>query len=246
MDFKNQVVIVTGGANGIGASVCESFARKGAKVIISDISESGSTFQNEIQEKGYHAHFIKTDVKKENDIKSMFDSVMKKYGKIDIVIANAGIADTFSLEELSLKQWNNVIDINLTGVFLTNKYAIEKMMQQGNGAIVNTASMLGTVGKDGVISYTSSKGGVVNLTRTLGVTYAREGIRINSVCPGYIKTNITANKSSNEIDALEKLHPIQRLGSPHEVAKAIMFLASQEASFICGSNLIVDGGYTAQ
>ncbi len=247
MKFLKSVAVVTGGAKGIGKSVCQLFAEEGATVVIADLDEEmGQRVADELAAKGYKAAFIKADVADEESVKNLVKAAVDTFGKLDIMIANAGIAETIPIHNLSLETWNRTIDVNLTGVFLTNKYAIEQMLSQGHGVIVNTASMLGHIGRNGVTSYTASKGGVANLTRTLGVTYASKGIRVNAVCPGYIDTDLIQNKSPEEFEELIRLHPIGRLGKPEEIAKAILFLASDDSSFVCGANLMVDGGFTAQ
>lgn len=247
MKLQGSVAVITGGANGIGKSVSQLFAVEGAAVVVADLDEkTGQSVANELEGNGYRAVFIKADVADEESVKDLVKAVVDTFGKLDIMIANAGIAETIPIHNLSLETWNRTIDVNLTGVFLTNKYAIEQMLSQGHGVIVNTASMLGHIGRNGVTSYTASKGGVANLTRTLGVTYASKGIRVNAVCPGYIDTDLIKNKPPEEFEELIRLHPIGRLGQPEEIAKAILFLASDDSSFVCGANLIVDGGFTAQ
>ena len=247
MKLLGRVAIVTGGAKGIGKSVCELFAEEGAAVVVADLDVAkGQMAADELADKGHKAAFIKVDVTKEESVKCLVKAAVDSFGKLDIMIANAGIAETIPIHNLSLETWNRTIDVNLTGVFLTNKYAIEQMLLQGYGVIVNTASMLGHIGRNEVTSYTASKGGVANLTRTLGVTYASKGIRVNAVCPGYTDTDLIRNKSPEAMEELIRLHPIGRLGQPEEIAKAIIFLASDDSSFVCGANLMVDGGFTAQ
>ena len=246
MKLFGKAAVITGGAKGIGKCVCELFAEEGAAVVVGDINEDGQKVADDLAAKGYQAKFVKVDVTDEQSVVNLVNTTAEIFGKLDIMVANAGIADTIPIHNLSLETWNRTIDVNLTGVFLTNKYAIQQMLQQGGGVIVNTASMLGHIGRNEVTSYTASKGGVANLTRTLGVTYAKKGIRVNAVCPGYIDTDLIRNKPPEVMEELIRLHPIGRLGKPEEVAKAILFLASDDASFVCGSNLIVDGGFTAQ
>ncbi|WP_066304060.1 SDR family NAD(P)-dependent oxidoreductase [Bacillus sp. FJAT-29814] len=247
MKLLGRVAVVTGGAKGIGKAVSMLFAEEGAAVVIADLDEeTGKRVVDELAANGHKSAFVKTDVADEECVKALVEASVDTFGKLDIMIANAGIAETIPIHNLSLETWNRTIDVNLTGVFLTNKYAIKQMLSQGHGVIVNTASMLGHIGRKGVTSYTASKGGVANLTRTLGVTYASKGIRVNAVCPGYIDTDLIRNKSPEEFEELIRLHPIGRLGQPEEIAKTILFLASDDSSFICGANLMVDGGFTAQ
>lgn len=250
MKLKDKVAIVTGGAGGIGSATVRLFVEEGAKVVIADFSERGKDLSDELNEKGYDTMFIKTDVTDEEQMKSLVEQTVSKYGKLDIMFANAGIAidGSKSIHELSYEKWKKTIDINLNGVFLADKYAITQMRKQGTGgAVVNTGSIHSLAGREGWTAYTSSKGGVKLLTQTLGATYAREGIRVNAVGPGYIDTPLIASETGAEQarKELTALHPMGRLGQPEEVAKAVLFLASDDSSFVAGSILVTDGGYTA-
>ena len=189
---------------------------------------------------------MKTDVSNEEQVKDLMEKTVNKYGKLDIMFANAGIANEGGLHDIDLDKWTRTIDINLTGVYLSDKYAIEQMRKQGHGgAIINTGSIHSIAGKVGVTAYSASKGGVKLLTQTLGATYAKEGIRVNAIAPGYIDTPLIAKAQGSYRDKLIKLHPMGRLGQPEEIAKAVLFLASDDASFVSGTLLAVDGGYTA-
>lgn len=246
MKFENKVAIVTGGASGIGESSVRLFAAEGAKVVIADFSDRGQAVSDELNKEGFDTLFVKTDVTKEQDVISMVEQTVAKYGKLDILFANAGIAQDGPADQLAFDSWQRTIDINLTGVFLCDKYAIKQMLAQGNGgAIVNCGSIHSHVGKAGVTAYASAKGGVKLLTQTLGTDYAAKGIRINAVCPGYIDTPLIKGRTEAITQHLVGLHPMGRLGKPEEVAKAVLFLASDDASFITGTSLLVDGGYTA-
>ncbi|WP_409341926.1 SDR family NAD(P)-dependent oxidoreductase [Paenibacillus sp. MBLB4367] len=247
MRFKDKVAIVTGGASGIGEVTVRLFAAEGAKVVIADFAERGKELSDRLNAEGGDTLFVKTDVTKEDEVKAMIEGTAAKYGKVDILFANAGIAKDAPAHELSFEAWQRTIDINLTGVFLCDKYAIEQMLKQGTGgAIVNCGSIHSHVGKAGVTAYSSAKGGVKLLTQTLGITYAKSGIRVNAVCPGYIDTPLIAGRNEAINEHLIGLHPMGRLGRPEEVAKTVLFLASDDASFVTGASLLVDGGYTAQ
>ncbi|MEY9095237.1 SDR family NAD(P)-dependent oxidoreductase [Paenibacillus sp. RC84] len=247
MRFTDKVAIVTGGASGIGEATVRLFAQEGAKVVIADFSDRGQTVADELKAEGREALFVKTDVTKEDDVKHMVAETVKQYGKLDILFANAGIAKDGPADKLSWEAWQKTIDINLSGVFLSDKYALEQMLAQGTGgAIVNCGSIHSHVGKAGVTAYASAKGGVKLLTQTLGIDYAQHSIRVNAVCPGYIDTPLIAGRTQAITDHLTALHPMGRLGKPEEVAKAVLFLASDDASFVTGTTLLVDGGYTAQ
>ncbi|MEI0737397.1 SDR family NAD(P)-dependent oxidoreductase [Paenibacillus sp. JTLBN-2024] len=246
MKFENKVAVVTGGASGIGEASVRMFAAEGAKVVIADFSERGQAVADELNAAGSDALFVKTDVTNEQDVIRMVEQTVEKYGKLDVLFANAGIAQDGPADLLSSDSWQRTIDINLTGVFLCDKYAIKQMLTQGHGgAIVNCGSIHSHVGKAGVTAYASAKGGVKLLTQTLGADYAAKGIRINAVCPGYIDTPLIKGRTEAITQHLVGLHPMGRLGKPEEVAKAVLFLASDDASFITGTSLLVDGGYTA-
>lgn len=245
--LEGKVAIVTGGASGIGETTVRLFTKEGAKVVIADFSPRGNELAEELNQAGFDALFVKTDVTKEDEVKNMVSATVVKYGKVDILFANAGIAKDAPGHLLSLDDWQRTIDINLTGVFLCDKYVIEQMLAQGTGgAIVNCGSIHSHAGKAGVTAYSSAKGGVKLLTQTLGLTYAKQGIRVNAVCPGYIDTPLIAGRNEALNEHLIGLHPMGRLGKPEEVANAVLFLASDDASFVTGTSLLVDGGYTAQ
>ncbi len=246
MRLENKVAIVTGGASGIGAATVQLFAEEGAKVVIADFDEAGQSFSDELNEKGHDTFFIKADVTKESDVKKMITETVSKYEKLDVLFANAGIAKDGDIHELSFDKWKQTIDINLSGVFLSDKYAIEQMRKQGSGGvIVNTGSIHSHVGMPGLTAYSAAKGGVKLLTQTLAAKYTKDGIRVNAICPGYIDTPLISFAQGDYRQKLIDLHPIGRLGKPEEVAKAVLFLASDESSFVSGASLLVDGGYTS-
>lgn len=247
MRLKDKVAIITGGTFGIGESTVRLFAREGAKVVIAARSvDKGTKLANEIKEEGGEALFVRTDVSKEEDIINLVKQTVDTYGKLDIMFANAGIGDMQDLADCTLEEWNRTISVDLTGVFLCNKHAIQEMEKNGGGSIINCASILGHVGQVSVSAYAAAKGGVVNMTRAAAVTYANRGIRVNAVCPGYIDTPILDDTPKEVLDSLVSMVPAKRLGKPEEVANCVLFLASDESSFVTGANLLVDGGYTAQ
>ncbi|MFJ5760793.1 SDR family NAD(P)-dependent oxidoreductase [Neobacillus sp. NPDC093182] len=246
MRLKGKVAIITGGTKGIGKATVELFIEEGSHVVIGDVDDNGAELAKELSTPETQCTFIRTDVTNEEDIKHLVDETVKQYGKLDILFANAGIGEATMIEQMSYQDWQRVINVNMNSVFLSNKYAIEKMLETGGGSIINNGSVLSFVGQASVMANAAAKGGVANLTRTLGVNYASKGIRVNSVCPGYTLSPIITSKPQVFIDGLIKNHPIGRLADPIEIAKAVLFLASDDASFVVGSNLIVDGGYTAQ
>ncbi|WCR29463.1 SDR family oxidoreductase [Paenibacillus thiaminolyticus] len=244
--FEQKVVIVTGGASGIGAAAVRLFAEEGAKVVIADCSEQGQELSNELHADGFDSYFIPTDVSKEVDVIRMVDQTVQRYGRLDVLFASAGIASDGPTDQVDYEDWQRTIDINLSGVFLCNKHAIQQMLKQDSkGAIVNCGSVNSHVGKARVSAYASAKGGVKLLTKSTAVAYAARGIRVNAVCPGYIDTPMMRGLGEEVTNYLVGLHPMGRPGRPEEVAKAVLFLASDDASFITGTTLLVDGGYTA-
>ncbi|MGE8063561.1 SDR family NAD(P)-dependent oxidoreductase [Pseudomonas sp. NPDC089569] len=248
MRLDGKVAIVTGGASGIGEATVRRFVAEGARVVVADRTEQGAALVEELNGAGHQCLFQRVDVTQEADMRALIEATVKSFAQLDIMVANAGIGDlSVPSEKVTLENWRRMIDINLTGVFLSNQYAIARMLEQGTGgALVNTASIMGFIGRPGVAAYNAAKGGVVNLTRALGVEYAARGIRVNAVCPGFVETPLLAAAPEAQRNALASLHPVGRLAQPQEVANAILFLASDEASFVVGANLLVDGGYTAQ
>ncbi|MDF2856319.1 MAG: family oxidoreductase [Neobacillus sp.] len=247
MRLNGKVAIITGGTFGIGESTALLFGREGAKVVVAGRNmEKGEYVVSQIKEQGGDAIFVKTDVAKEDDVQNLISVTEDTFGKLDILFANAGVGAMGDIHETSLEDWNTLLSVDLTGVFLCSKFAIPAMMKNGSGSIINCASILGHVGQPSVSAYAAAKGGVVNMTRSAAVTYANRGIRINAVCPGYIDTPMLDQLDSDAKRHLESLHPIGRLGRPEEIANAVLFLASDESSFVTGANLLVDGGYTAQ
>lgn len=247
MRLKDKVAIITGGTFGIGEATAYLFAKEGAKVVIAARNkEKGARVVQKIKENGGEAMFVRTDVSVEEDIINLMNETVKEYGKIDILFANAGVGDMGDVEDVTLEDWNRTISVDLTGLFLSNKYAIAEMRKTGGGSIINCASILGHVGQPSVSAYAAAKGGVVNLTRSLAVENAKYNIRVNAVCPGYIETDILSGLTDEMLEHLKSLHPVGRLGKPEEVAYPVLFLASDESSFVTGANLLVDGGYTAQ
>lgn len=244
MRLLDKVAIITGGASGIGEYTVREMVKQGAKVVIADFDDTRGIKLAE--EMGTQVSFIHVDVSKEDEVEAMVNHAVEMFGKVDILFSNAGVGSLGPTHELALEDWNKTISINLSGVFLCAKYALKEMVKQGSGSIINCASILGHVGQTATASYTAAKGGVVNMTRALAVEYATQGIRVNAVCPGYIKTPLLDQLDDAMLQHLASLHPLGRLGESQEVANAVVFLASDEASFITGANLMVDGGYTAQ
>lgn len=246
MNLKDKVAIVTGGASGIGLATVKAFAEKGAKVVIADFNvESGKKVEQELKDEGYDVLFFPVDTGNEAAVESLVQAAVKTYGKLDIMINNAGIGNAAKTHELSYEDYHNVIRVNQDGVFFGMKHAIKEMLKTGGGAIVNTASILGVVGEPGALAYNASKHAVIGMTKSASLQYAARGIRINAIAPGYIETGLVNKEALGSFyDGLVAKHPLGRLGEPKEIAHAIVFLVENE--FVTGSTVFVDGGYTAQ
>lgn len=247
--FKNKVAIVTGGSFGIGRATAVAFAKKGTKVVIADCVEGSETL-NTIKALGGEAIFIQCDVSKTEDVKAMIEKTIATFGRLDYAFNNAGIeGSNGTTQECTEENWDKTIGINLKGIWLCMKYEIPEILKQGKGVIINCASIAGLVGYIGLPAYVASKHGIIGLTKTAALEYAKQGIRVNAVCPGAIKTpmidRITGNKKEVE-EQFAGLEPIGRLGQPEEVANAVLWLCSDEASFVTGHAMAVDGGWVAQ
>lgn len=248
MSFKDKVVVITGGASGIGAATAEAFCEEGAKVVIADLNDSGQAFADQLNAKGHQAAFFKIDVTNIAQNRQLIQFADQTFGGLDIVFANAGVvSDTGPADQTSFEAWQFCVDVNLNAVFTLDKLAIEYWLERDQpGVIVNCGSIHSWVGKSGISGYSATKGAVKLLTQTLAIDYAAKGIRVNAVSPGYIDTPFLSNVPKEVMDEIIKLHPIGRLGRAEEVANAVLFLASDKASFINGVSLLVDGGYVAQ
>lgn len=244
--FEKRVVIATGAASGLGEATAIEFAKEGAHVVLSDISDKGKEVSDRLNKEGYSTIFVKANVADEQDVINLMNQAVEKFGKLDVMFANAGINIEATVEELELDDWQKVIDVNLKSVYLSNKYAIKQFRKQGaGGAIINTGSIHSLMARQGLAAYSASKGGVKMLTQQVASEVAKYGIRANAIAPGYIQTPLINTLSQDVIDSLVSLHPIGRLGQPIEVARTVLFLASDDASFISGVTLPIDGGYTA-
>ncbi len=240
---SGKVVVITGAASGIGAATARLFAAEGAHVVIGDIDEGARSVVAELPTQGV---FELTDVTQAASVEKLMEVAVKTFGRLDVLVANAGIPERKSpIHELDLSAWQRVIDINLTGVALCNQYAARHMIERGSGAIINMGSILAHVGQADSHAYSAAKAAVVNLTRSVALTYAQKGIRVNCVSPGYIETPLLSKLPPAVLSAMVQKQPIGRLGQPEEVAHVIAFLASDAASLITGSCINVDGGYTA-
>jgi len=255
MRLQDKVAIITGGGSGQGKAAAKIFAREGAKVVIAEWNEEqGLNAAKEIRDEGNEALFIKTDVSSEEQVQKMVEAVLAKNGKIDILFNNAGIGYSAgsrykmaSLLETPLYDWNAILNINLNSVYLVSKYVLPIMIKQERGSIVNNSSLNGLIGEPGADAYTATKGGIIALTRVMAVDYGRYNIRVNCICPGAIDTPMIAPALEiPEVKERFKSTPLGRVGKPEEIAYAALFLASDEASYITGLIMPVDGGWSTK
>ena len=244
MKLQDKVAVITGGASGIGAATARLFVQEGAKVVLVDLNEEkGKAFEAELKAQNAEALFVKANITSEEEVQNIFKETIAAFGKVDVVFNNAGIGRVTPTENLEYAEWRNTVNVDLDGVFLVAREAIREMLKSGGGTIVNTASMYGWVGSPGSAAYNAAKGGVINLTRSLALEYATRNIRVNALAPGFIDTPIIPEESK---EVLKTMTPMQRLGQAEEMAKAVLFMASDDSSFMTGNVLTVDGGYTAQ
>jgi cyclopentanol dehydrogenase len=250
MRLAGKVALISGGARGMGAVEARLFAREGAKVVVGDILEAeGKAVQDEIQAAGGAATFVTLDVTREADWEGAVATAEHLYGRLDVLVNNAGIGGGNRIEDTTLEQWERIMAVNATGVFLGTRAAIPALRRSGGGSIVNISSQLGLVGTDNSSpQYQASKGAVRLLTKATAIQYAKEGIRANSVHPGPIVTAMTERRRADPEQHRLMLSriPLGRYGQPEEVALGVLYLASDESSFVTGSELVIDGGWTAQ
>lgn len=249
--MKGKTAIVTGGGNGIGRATCKLLAKRGVSVLVSDIdAESGEKVVQEIEADGGEASFKKCDVSSQEQVEEMVEFTIDTYGELDFAVNNAGVeGKREDVVNCSAENWNFVVDINLTGVWHCMKYEIPAMLESGGGSIVNNASIAGLVGFDHLPAYVASKHGVVGLTKAAALDYSDQGIRVNSICPGVIETEMVARafEETPEVrDAIVESKPMARLGQPEEMAEVIAWLCSDSSSFVTGQALAADGGYVAR
>jgi NAD(P)-dependent dehydrogenase (short-subunit alcohol dehydrogenase family) len=242
--LEGKVAVITGAGSGIGEAVARLFGAEGAKVVVGDVAASAGRVTADIAAQGSEAIFVPVDVTAEASVAALMQAAVATFGKLDIL--NAGIPEQKGpVHELDLAAWQRVLDIDLTGVALCNKYAAARMLENGSGSIVNMASILGHVGQANSTAYSAAKAAVVNFTRSVALTYVRRGIRANSVSPGYVDTPLLAQLPKETRDAMLDRQPIGRLALPEEIAQVVAFLASDRSSIITGACINADGGYTA-
>jgi len=248
MDFSGKTVLVTGSSRGIGKATALKLASLGADVVVNGTKmETAKVIADEIKSMGRESLAIQADVSNARQVKSMFDSVIKKFGKIDILVNNAGIVTQGPFLSMEEKQWDKLISIDLKGVFLCSKEAAKHMVKEKYGRIVNIASVAGIMGFQGLAHYCSAKAAVINFTKEISLELAPQGISVNAIAPGAIETDMTkAIKSDPQmVKGIMSQIPLGRFGKPEEIAAAVVFLASDEASYVTGTTLVVDGGWTS-
>ena len=250
MDLKNYVAVITGGASGIGEATVRLFVERGAQVVIADLDEArGRALEEQLNGK---AVFCRTDVSDSAQVKALFDMVEEKYGVVDVLFNNAAYSLSKTLWDTTEEEWDKVMRVNLKGYFLCAKYALPLLKKSGHGAIICTGIGLGIVGCVESLAYNSYKGGVIQFAKSLALELAPFGIRVNVVCPSgtetpaFVKDMSRSGNYEGEVKRLVASYPLKRLGQPIDFAYAVAFLASEEASFITGTHLMVDGGFTAQ
>lgn len=242
MRLENKVAVITGAGSGIGKETALLFALEGAKVVVADMNEkAGEETVAEIKKNG-EGFFVKLDVSNREQSKQMVKTTLEKYGRIDILINNAGIAQDAFLSKMTEEQWDKVINVNLKGVFNCTQAVVEVMMNQGNGVIINTSSIVGLSGNVGQVNYAATKAGLIGMTKTLAKELGKKGIRVNAVAPGFIATPMTAKVPEKILEMMKEKTPLRRLGETKDVAYAYLYLASDEANFVNGAVLCVDGG----
>jgi NAD(P)-dependent dehydrogenase (short-subunit alcohol dehydrogenase family) len=249
--LAGKVALVTGGSSGIGRAAALAFARRGGRIAVASrrVAESEETIEL-IRQAGAEAMFVQTDVTQREEVEALIERVASAWGRLDCAFNNAGVTgDMARTADCTEENWHRTIAVNLTAVWYSMKHEIRQMLKQGKGAIVNNASTAGLVGMRGGPAYSASKGGVIQLTRTAALEYAKSGIRVNAVCPGFIETPMTEAHTAVNPDLepwIRKIQPMGRLGTAEEVAEAVVWLCSDAASFVTGHALAIDGGMVSQ
>ena len=245
MRLKDKIAIVTGGADGIGKATAVKFAAEGATVIIWDLNaEKGAETVKEITENGGKVNFAKVNTSVYAEVEAATKAVVEKFGTLDIIINNAGITRDASIKKMTPELWQQVIDVNLTGVFYCCKCASEVMVEKGYGRIINASSVVALYGNFGQTNYVATKAGLIGMTKTLARELGRKGVTVNAVAPGFVATEMVKKMPPEVLKGMEEKVPLKRLGQPEEIAAAYLFLASDDAAYINGTVLSVDGGIT--
>ncbi|HMS51729.1 MAG TPA: beta-ketoacyl-ACP reductase, partial [Chitinophagales bacterium] len=241
--LADKIAIVTGGANGIGKATATLFAQAGATVIIWDMNEpKGKATEKELQEQGYKVHFAKVNTSEWKDVEAAADAVVKEYGQIDILLNNAGITRDATLAKMEVEQWEQVIDVNLSGVFYCGKAVAPYMIKKGYGRIINTSSVVALYGNFGQSNYAAAKAGLIGMSKVWARELGKKGITVNTVAPGFVQTDMMGTIPDKVMEGLLSRIPLARLGTPNEIGQVYLFLASDNASYINGATICADGG----
>ena len=242
MRLKGKNAVITGGASGIGRVTAELFAREGANVAIWDFDDSGKEVAAGIIENGGKASFYQVDVSQKNEVDNALSRTEEEFGEIDILINNAGITRDGLLTKMDPQEWQKVIDVNMTGVFNCGQAVASGMVERGEGVIINTSSVVGVYGNVGQTNYSATKAGLIGLTKTWAKELGKKGVRVNAVAPGFIATAMTEKVPEKVLNKMREKTPLGRLGDPEDIASGYLYLASDEASFVNGAILQIDGG----
>jgi 3-oxoacyl-[acyl-carrier protein] reductase len=243
MRLKNQVAIITGGANGIGYAAVERFAEEGAQVILADYDEvKGTEAAKHLNEKGYDVTFLQVNVADRENVQQLIDQSIERYGGIDILVNNAGITRDAMLAKMDPSDFQRVLDVNLNGVFYCTQSVLPHLIEKGKGKIINTSSVSGVYGNVGQTNYAASKAAVIGMTKSWAKELGRKGINVNAVAPGFTRTSMVEKMPDNIIEQMKSIVALQRLATPKDIANAYLFLASSESDYVHGHVLHVDGG----
>ncbi len=243
--FMDKVVVVTGGGQ-VGGTAARMFLEEGARLVLGGRPGRSRELVEDWQARGWDCRFVPTDIARAEDVEALMNRCVEEYGRIDVLFTAAGIYEDRPCAELPLDIWERVLSVNLTGTFLANKYALIHMLAQGKGVIVNSCSVYSLIGLPNLTAYTATMGGIRSMSQSIAATYSHLGIRVNTVCPGTIDTPRVRALTGLTQSELIAEHPVGRLGRPEEVAKCVLFLASDKASFVSGAELVVDGAYRSK
>jgi 3-oxoacyl-[acyl-carrier protein] reductase len=247
MRLAGKVAIITGGASGIGLETVRLFLQEGASVAMADYNDTAGNsaleqLKGELTEASDRLVFVKVNVADASSVESMVNTVVERFGTLDILINNAGITQDSMLSKMTLEQWHSVIDVNLNGVFYCTKYAAPHLVKKGKGKIINTSSIVGVNGNVGQTNYAATKAGIIGMTKTWAKELGFKGVNVNAVAPGFIETGMTAAMPEKVLEMMQEKVPLRRLGLPSDIAQAYLFLASEESNYVNGTVLEVDGG----
>jgi NAD(P)-dependent dehydrogenase (short-subunit alcohol dehydrogenase family) len=247
-ELQNKAALITGAGSGIGAAIATTFAREGASVVISDVDMAGARqVLDQVKKSGGNGIVVKCDVSSKTECEELVQQTLKAFGRLDVAVNNAGIGGPAALTgDYPIDGWEKVMNVNLNGVFHGMRYQIPAMLQTGGGSIINITSILGSVGFATACAYVTAKHGVNGLTKVAAIEYAQQGIRVNAVGPGFIKTPLLDQIPEEQLAAIASLHPMGRLGTSQEVAELVLWLATEKSSFVTGSYYPVDGGYLSR